>query len=283
MTNDLTLDKSVSNFAVFGNPIQHSKSPQIHSLFADQTGIILSYQAVEVPLDGFQEYVNTFAEQGGKGLNITVPFKEEAFHHCTFLSPRAEKAGSVNTIKFDAQSNPHGDTTDGQGLINDLTQNHNIEISGKSVLVLGAGGSVKAILEPLLEKEPAKVSIANRTVLKAKQLAESFSASGTVEAFAYGEIPEQTYDLIINGTSLSLQGELPPVPKDVINDKTCCYDLMYSDGATVFMQWASENGAAIVVDGLGMLVEQAAESFFIWNGVKPETAPVIKALRNVKS
>ncbi len=284
MNINLSLDTSINNYAVFGNPIKHSKSPQIHSLFARQVGISLNYQAIEVPLENFSEYVKSFSSQKGKGLNITVPFKEEAFSLCDTLTQRAKSSGSVNTIWFDEHKNIHGDTTDGKGLINDLTINHGIDISSKSVLILGAGGSVKAILEPLFAQKPDQIVIANRTVSRAEQLAEKFSDQGNIEAYSYAELSSDlfakcSYDLIINATSLSLAGELPPIPATVIKNNTCCYDLMYSDTETIFMKWATEQGTLKVIDGLGMLVEQAAESFFIWHDVKPDTAAVIKTLR----
>jgi shikimate dehydrogenase len=276
---DLSLDASINNYAVFGNPVKHSKSPKIHSLFARQTGIALNYQAIEVPHEKFSEYVKSFSSQGGKGLNITVPFKEEAYSTCTTLTQRAKLSGSVNTILFDDHKNIHGDTTDGKGLINDLTINHRIDICNKSVLILGAGGSVKAILEPLFKQKPDQIVIANRTVSRAEQLAEKFSDQGNIEACSYTRLSSHPFDIIINATSLSLAGELPPIPGTVIKNNTCCYDLMYSDTETVFVKWATEQGASKVIDGLGMLVEQAAESFFIWHDVKPDTTSVIKVLR----
>ncbi len=281
MTADFRLDRSVSNYAVLGNPIKHSKSPRIHSLFAKQTGIALYYQSIEVPTDKFDEYVDLFASQGGLGLNITVPFKEEAYAFCTSLTQRAELCGSVNTIRFDNQLNSFGDTTDGQGFINDLRINHQINIQDKTVLILGAGGSVKAILEPLCGQQPGQIIIVNRTVSRAEELADKYSGLANIVASSYSDLIHGPFDLIINGTSLSLMGELPAIPESVINNNTCCYDLMYSDTGTgtVFMQWATELGAVKVMDGLGMLVEQAAESFLIWHGVKPDTASVINAIR----
>jgi len=279
MANDLGLDRSVPNYAVFGNPVKHSKSPQIHTLFAEQIGIALKYQAIEVPTENFNEYVKLFSSLGGKGLNITVPFKEDACSVCTSLTQRAENSGSVNTIRIDEHKNIHGDTTDGQGLINDLTINYSINLKNKSILILRAGGSVKAILEPFCNQEPGSIIIANRTVSRAEQLAKKFSDQGNIEACSYAELSNRSFDLIINGTSLSLRGELPPIPGIVINNGACCYDLMYSDTDTIFMKWAAEQGASKVVDGLGMLVEQAAEAFLIWHGVKPDTAPVIQALK----
>lgn len=276
---DLDSTSSIADYAVFGNPVKHSKSPQIHSLFAMQMGITLNYQTIEVPLDNFSEYVKSFAAQGGKGINITVPFKEAAFSLCDTLTRRAEISGSVNTMWFDEQKNIHGDTTDGKGLINDLTTNHAININNRTVLILGAGGSVKATLEPLCAQKPAEIVIANRTVSRAEQLIENFSNQGNLEACSYTELSNRSFDIIINGTSLSLAGELPPVPASLIKNDTCCYDFMYSDTETIFMKWAAEQGALKVMDGLGMLVEQAAEAFLIWHDVKPETKSVIKSLR----
>lgn len=279
MDSNINLDSTVSNYAVFGNPIKHSQSPKIHSLFAKQKGITLNYQAIEVPEDRFSDYVHSFANEKGKGINITVPFKEEAFALCHTLSKRAKNSGSVNTISFDEDSNIYGDTTDGKGLINDLTLNHQLKLKNKSILILGAGGSVRAILEPLCELHPDRMVIANRTVSKAEQLAKKFSDLQSIQACSYNELGNDAYDLIINGTSLSLNGQLPAIPKSTINHNTCCYDLMYSKTETIFMKWALEQGAIKVMDGLGMLVEQAAEAFKIWHGVLPDTAPVIKSLR----
>lgn len=285
MRSSINLNSSISNYAVFGNPINHSKSPQIHSLFAQQVGISLSYQAIEVPVDSFGEYVKFFAEQNGKGLNITVPFKGDAFSLCNTLTERAKKSASVNTIWFDDKKGIHGDTTDGKGLLNDLTVNHCVDLKNKSILILGAGGSVRAILELLCEQKPKKIVIANRTVSKAEELVKLFSDHTDIQACSYEILKKttQVFDLIINGTSLSLSGKLPDIPATVINNKTSCYDLMYSDTDTVFMQWAKEQGALKVMDGLGMLVEQAAEAFLIWHKVLPDTKPVINLLRKPNS
>ncbi len=277
--NGINIEQSMPNYAVFGNPIKHSKSPHIHALFARQAGITLKYQAIEVPLKKFGEYVGLFSSAGGLGLNITIPFKEEAWSFCSALTERAQSCGSVNTIWFDTQFKPHGDTTDGPGLMNDLIMNHQIDIKHKSVLILGAGGTVKAILGPLIQQQPSHIIIANRTVRRAEALADKFSASGNIAASPYSELSHQAFDLIINGTSLSLKGKFPAVPESIIKRHTCCYDLMYSNKQTVFMQWAAAQGAQRVLDGLGMLVEQAAESFFIWHGIKPDTRSVIKSLR----
>ena len=278
MSIDFDLDSSTLNYAVFGNPVEHSKSPQIHLLFAEQAGINLVYQAIEVPEDNFQDYLDSFFIQSGKGLNVTVPFKEEAYSICDVLTERAEQSASVNTIWMN-NNQIYGDTTDGQGLINDLKNNHQLNLNSKQILVLGAGGSVKAILPPLVQQNPAQIVIANRTIDRAERLVEKFSGNTSIEAVSYNNLSENKFDVLINGTSLSLAGKLPPIPNNILKEHACCYDLMYSSEPTVFMRWAKEQGAAKILDGLGMLVEQAAEGFFIWHGVKPETAPVLNALR----
>ena len=280
MVSELIHNHSTVNYAVLGNPIQHSKSPQIHTLFSEQTGIALEYQAIEVPINEFASYVKLFSSQGGKGLNITVPFKEDAYSLCTTLTDRAEISGSVNTLRFDDDMNICGDTTDGQGLLNDLVANHNIRLEDKSILILGAGGTVKSILERLLEQKTKEIVIVNRTISRAKDLEKKFSKKNCVRAYSYNDLPNHSFDIIINGTSLSLSAEIPPISKTNINKNTFCYDLMYSDKETVFTKWAIENGALKATDGLGMLVEQAAESFMFWHGTKPDTMPVIKALRD---
>ena len=280
MVSELIHNHSTVNYAVLGNPIQHSKSPQIHTLFSEQTGIALEYQAIEVPINEFASYVKLFSSQGGKGLNITVPFKEDAYSLCTTLTDRAELSGSVNTLRFDNDMNIYGDTTDGQGLLNDLVANHNIRLEDKSILILGAGGTVKSILERLLEQKTKEIIIVNRTISRAKDLEKKFGKKNCVRAYSYNDLPNHSFDIIINGTSLSLSAEIPPISKTNINENTFCYDLMYSDKETAFTKWAIENGALKATDGLGMLVEQAAESFMFWHGTKPDTMPIIKVLRD---
>ncbi|MEO9523425.1 MULTISPECIES: shikimate dehydrogenase [Marinobacter] len=274
MNNDL--------YAVVGHPISHSKSPRIHSLFALQTGQAVEYTAIQAPLEDFADTVREFFERGGKGLNVTVPFKEQAWQLAEVRTERAEKAGAVNTLYRDDQGRLTADNTDGCGLVRDLTRNHGIRLNGARVLVLGAGGAVRGVLGPILQQQPASVTIANRTVAKAEALAQLFApVAPGVEINAVGfERPDQPYDLIINGTSASLQGDLPPLSPTVIGSETVIYDMMYSLQTTTFNQWALDNGAGRVFDGLGMLVEQAAESFRVWRGVQPETAPVIEELRN---
>lgn len=274
MNNDL--------YAVVGNPISHSKSPRIHSLFAWQTGEAVEYTAIQAPLDDFAATVRDFFRQGGQGLNVTVPFKEQAWSLADRRTPEAEKAGAANTLFVDANGLLTADNTDGKGLVTDLTRNHQVALHGRRILVLGAGGAVRGVLGPLIAAQPAAITLANRTVSKAQALADLFRAdAGEVELSACGfEAPNDAFDVIINGTSASLQGDLPPLSPNVIGADTVVYDMMYSLTTTTFNQWALDQGATRVLDGLGMLVEQAAESFRIWRGIRPETAAVMDELRN---
>lgn len=265
-------------YAVMGNPIGHSKSPQIHAAFARQTGQDITYEALLVELDGFAAAVQDFHATGGKGLNITVPFKQDAFDLAQQLTPRAQRAGAVNTLYWNAQDELCGDTTDGIGMVRDLTDNHGITLRDKRILVIGAGGAVRGVLEPLLEQQPRAVQIANRTVAKAEQLAGLFAEFGPIQACGFDAISGE-YDVIINGTAAGLSGEVPPIPPTSISASTLCYDMMYGSQPTAFVRWCQQQGAAQALDGLGMLVEQAAESFFIWRGIRPDTRPVIQQLR----
>ena len=266
-------------YAVIGNPINHSKSPLIHAAFAEQTEQALSYDKILGPIDGFRATVTEFFDQGGKGLNVTVPFKLEAFQFADVLSKRAEQAGAVNTLLMGKDDKIYGDNTDGVGLVRDITRNHGGRIEDQRVLVLGAGGAVRGVLGPLLEHSPKQLTIANRTVAKAETLAELFGAHKTpITACGYDDLTN-AFDVIINGTAASLGGELPPLPEGLVNVDTWCYDMMYSQEITPFNQWARDQGATHTMDGLGMLVEQAAESFFIWRNARPQTAPVIEQLR----
>ena len=268
-------------YAVFGNPIAHSKSPDIHRQFAEQTGQDLSYSKQLVAEDGFEAAANEFFANGGRGLNITVPFKQDAYAYVARTTPRARRAGAVNTLSLEADGTILGDTTDGVGLVSDMVNNLGWEIRHKRVLVLGAGGAVRGVLEPLLEQQPQHIVIANRTVDKALQLSKGFAEFGYLLGCGFDMLGEQQFDLIINGTSAGLQGELPPLPDSLIdaNGTTACYDMLYGAEPTPFIQWAAQRGAQ-VSDGLGMLVGQAAESFALWRGVRPETAPVIANLRD---
>lgn len=274
----LDFDAKPDLYAVMGNPISHSKSPQIHALFAAQTRQRMTYEAMLVDLGGFEQALGNFQAHGGKGCNVTLPFKEEAWRLMDERSARAELAGAVNTVMFRADGSRYGDNTDGVGLVRDLRDNHGVSLAGRRVLVLGAGGAVRGVLGPLLEEKPASVVIANRTPSRASELAQVFAALGEVRASAFDALAGQQFDVVINGTSASLQGELPPLPEGILAPEARCYDMMYGAQPTVFMQWAASHGAH-AHDGLGMLVEQAAEAFFLWRGVQPQTAPVIATLR----
>lgn len=265
-------------YAVIGNPISHSKSPFIHTEFAKQTSQPLTYNAELVEIGQVKNFVESFTKNNGKGLNVTVPFKLDAFELATELSERAQRAGAVNTLTL-KDNKILGDTTDGTGLLNDLIKNHHQTLKNKHILVVGAGGAVRGVLEPLLLESPASLVIANRTVSKAQQLADVFSNFGNISACSFNELNSKKFDLIINGTSASLSGDLPPVPDNVFSNNACAYDMMYAKEPTIFMQWAKQQGAEIILDGLGMLVEQAAESFYIWRGVRPETKGIINKLR----
>ncbi|HEX5514046.1 MAG TPA: shikimate dehydrogenase [Gammaproteobacteria bacterium] len=269
----------MDRYAVMGNPVAHSKSPQIHALFAEQCGQQLSYEKLLVPLDGFAAALDAFQASGGKGCNITLPFKEQAWALADLRSERAEAAGAVNTFLFDAQGRRYGDNTDGVGLVRDLRDNHHTRLTGSRVLVLGAGGAVHGLLPTLLQEHPAEVVIANRTLSRAQQLAALFAGAVPVRAVSFTHVAgEAPFQVVINGTSTGLSGEVPPLPPAVVTG-TVCYDMLYGDTPTPFLQWAARHNAARTIDGLGMLVEQAAEAFFLWRGVRPATAPVIEALR----
>jgi shikimate dehydrogenase len=280
------MNNPIDRYAVFGNPIKHSKSPQIHTMFAEQTGQSLIYSAELAEIGKFSEAVQRFLKNNGKGLNVTVPFKEDAWKLADTHSERAELAGAVNTIKLEDDGRLFGDTTDGTGLVHDLIKNHHVVIEGKNILIIGAGGAVRGVLQAFLEQKPASILITNRTAEKAVQLANDFSTlatrhDSTIDGCGLDELDNRSFDIVINGTSASLQGELPPIPGTIFNQHACSYDMMYGAQDTVFMQWSKDNGAKNVLDGLGMLVEQAAEAFYIWRGVMPETAPVIKHIRKM--
>ncbi|HEB66605.1 MAG TPA: shikimate dehydrogenase [Gammaproteobacteria bacterium] len=265
-------------YAVMGNPIAHSKSPRIHSLFAQQTGEPIHYRAILVEVGKLPEAVADFVAGGGKGLNITVPFKRDAWELVDERSQRAERAGAVNTIRIEP-GRLFGDNTDGVGLVNDLRHNLQIPLQDRRILLMGAGGAARGVLAPLLEQEPALLVIANRTPERAVDLAAEFADLGTVQGCGFDALENLQFDVLINATAASLQGDLPPLPDGIVAEGACAYDMMYGAKPTAFMKWAQWQGAAKVSDGLGMLVEQAAESFYIWRGVRPETRPVIAQLR----
>ncbi len=267
-------------YAVLGNPIAHSKSPHIHALFARQTGQDMVYSAILVERDGLADALDAFHAEGGKGLNITLPFKKEAWKLVDERSARAEQARAVNTVSFREDGRRLGDNTDGIGLVRDLRNNLGTVLRGKRLLVLGAGGAVRGVLGPLLEEEPFQITIANRTPWRAVDLAGEYGKLGPVMGCGYDALTDQRFDILVNGTSASLSGEVPPLPDTVIAPGGCCYDMMYGKDPTAFLRWAMARGASVAADGLGMLVEQAAESFFLWRGVRTDTAPVIRALRD---
>lgn len=266
-------------YAVMGNPIHHSKSPAIHTQFAQQAKMDLVYSAMLVPIDGFTLAVQDFFKGNGKGLNVTVPFKEQAFALADKLTERAQTAQAVNTLKLLEDGSVLGDNTDGAGLVRDLSVNNQVQLEGKRVLLIGAGGAVRGVLQPLLNQNPEAVIIANRTYSKAETLAKEFSVLGNISACEFDALSGE-FDVIINGTSASLNGELPPIPESCIGQSSSVYDMMYSKELTPFLSWAQTLGASKVIDGLGMLVEQAAVSFDLWRGVHPDSASVLAELKN---
>ena len=276
----------VRRYAVMGNPIGHSLSPKIHHAFAQQCGIELEYSRIQVEPGGFEQAVSHFAAQAGAGLNVTLPLKEAAWRLCRRvghrLSSRAALAAAVNTLKFADDGGVLGDNTDGIGLVRDLEHNLRVRLPGRRVLILGAGGAACGILGALLAGRPQRVCIANRTAHKAHQLAARFQSQQVeLAGGGYAEVDVQPYDLIVNATAASLQGALPPVNAGCVAPQTVVYDLLYASRPTPFMQWGRAAGAALASDGLGMLVEQAAESFFLWHEQRPQTAPVLAALRQL--
>jgi shikimate dehydrogenase len=265
-------------YAVIGNPIAHSQSPQIHLAFARQFNIELSYQRILAPLTELAATLQQFQQSGGLGANITVPFKMEAAQLVLEKTERADQAGAVNTIKFNDHNNWSGDNTDGLGLLRDLTQNHGLTLMNKQILMIGAGGAAQGILGSLLSVKPAAILIANRTLASAQRLADRFN-NNNCRACALTDLPQQAFDLIINATSAGVKNESLSLPAHLIN-QTVCYDLAYGTGARPFLTWAKHHGATAYYDGLGMLVEQAAEAFYYWHNVRPETKSVIESCHN---
>ncbi len=281
MTDLFDFKLKSSSFAVMGNPVQHSQSPQIHHLFAQQCGITIDYDRIQVDVGGFHQAVSHFSACGGVGLNITVPYKVEAWQFCqqgkNTLSHRASQAQAVNTLRFEKPDCVFGDNTDGAGLVADLQNNIGFSIRDKSVLVVGAGGAVRGVIGSLLECQPKSITIANRTVDKATALSEKFGDD--VHGVGLEQVVDRPFDLIVNGSAASLNGQLPGLSEKCISENTLVYDLMYGAQPTIFMNWALAQGAARVHDGLGMLVEQAAESFYVWHQKRPHSQSVIDALR----
>jgi shikimate dehydrogenase len=268
-----------SRYAVFGNPIRHSKSPQIHAEFARQCEQNLQYRPVFVEMGLFAETARCFFDHGGQGINVTVPFKREAWELADSLSDRARRAGAVNTLSLATDGKILGDNTDGIGLVRDMVANLGWTIRDNRVLLLGSGGAARGVVELLLRESPRCLQIVNRTPSRAAELAREFEDLGPVSGDGYEVLEDVQFDLLINATSASLGGELPPLPDTLLTERSCCYDMMYAAEPTTFMRWAAEHTAWAVADGLGMLVEQAAESFYIWRGLRPQTGTVVAELR----
>jgi shikimate dehydrogenase len=267
-------------FCVVGSPIDHSKSPQIHQAFAVQFGIELRYEKIKVEQNYFSEALKEFVVEGGRAMNVTVPHKEAAVASADIRSERANLAGAANMISVGRDGKTVADNSDGAGLIRDLQTNLHLELRGSRILLLGAGGAARGAVPSLLAQGPSELVVVNRTGSKAKELAERFGSLGSVRAAEYGSIGDGPYGLIVNATSLSLSGETPPLDPNYVSANTWCYDMMYtSNGRTPFLDWCRANGAAGCSDGLGMLVEQAANAFSIWHGKEPDTASVINSLR----
>ncbi|WP_434776944.1 shikimate dehydrogenase [Neisseria sp. Ec49-e6-T10] len=271
----------IFKYGVIGHPIAHSRSPDIHLHFAKQENVELSYEKILSPLDGFAHTAQQFFHQGGLGVNITVPFKHEAFLLADTLTERAQAAQSVNTLKKMPDGTLLGDTTDGEGIICDIQDNLNFSITQKHVLILGAGGAVASIIEPLLLQRPASLVIVNRTLNKAQDLANRFAHWGAIKATSYDDLPKhkEAFDLVINGTSSSLHEEQLPLPNDLFGSTSMAYDMFYGSKPTSFLVWAQQHGAQYLADGLGMLIEQAAASYYLWQGFMPNTQNVITQLR----
>ena len=270
----------VDRYAVVGNPVAHSLSPRIHAEFARQTGQALSYQAIEIPTDAFAAGIAGLQQQGFRGVNVTVPFKREAWELCDRLTPRAEIAGAVNTLSLQADGAIHGDNTDGVGLVRDLVHNLEIKIARRNILLLGAGGAARGVLEPLLALSPARLTIANRSIDRAEALARDFTRYGKIEVVAYAQLKSADYHLIINATAAGLSNQLPPLAATLLERAEVCYDMMYNlKAATAFVEWSMRQGVQRSHDGLGMLIEQAAEAFCLWRGVRPETSQIASMLR----
>ncbi len=277
MPFSLSPDNNTDQYCVIGNPIAHSKSPQIHALFSKQTAQSLNYQRLFSELDAFCDTVEGFRLSGGRGLNVTTPFKEQAWRYVNDCTDRANRVKAVNVISFDEDERGFGDSTDGVGLVRDLANNH-IDIRNKRLLLLGAGGAVRSVLGHLMDERPRAMTIVNRTRERAQAVAAAFPQA-SAHVCGFDELPANQFDLIINGTSAGLRAEPLPLPDGILSTDGCCYDMSYGEGARLFLDWARKNNALMCCDGLGMLVEQAAESFYLWRGIMPETRPVIAQLR----
>ena len=267
-----------ATYIVIGNPIAHSRSPQIHAAFAKQTGQDIVYDRLLAPVDGFAAAVDAFRAAGGAGANVTLPFKLDAYDYVNHRSERAEAAGAVNTMVFDG-SDAFGDNTDGAGFVGDLERNQGVAIAGTRVLLLGAGGAARGVILPLLERGPARLVVANRTADKARDLAQHFARWGAVTGCGFDDLAGSQFDIVVDSTAAAVGGAALVLPRGVFAEGSLAYEMMYGKGETAFAKFALAEGAIRVVDGLGMLVEQAAEAFLLWRGVRPDTAPVLAMLR----
>ena len=268
----------MDHYAVIGNPVEHSLSPIIHAQFAEQTQQALDYVKLYAELDQFEQVVSDFVQRGGRGANITLPFKGRAFKLADQHSERAKLAQAANTLSMTPGGQIIADNTDGVGLVNDLTLNHQVDLTDKTIVMLGAGGAVCGVIAPLLEQQPNAIIIANRSKQKALDLAMRFAQLGAITGIGLNELPTTPAQIVINGTSASLQGKALALPNGFINQATLCYDMMYAKTLTPFLEYAKAAGATHTFDGLGMLVEQAAESFYIWRGTRPDTTPILQNL-----
>lgn len=271
------LQDSAAEYGVIGHPVAHSRSPFIHGMFARQTGQNLIYRMHDVPAERLQAFVIDFWKRGGRGLNVTVPHKVNACGLVRAMSERATRAGAVNTLLMDTHGIT-GDNTDGAGLVRDLTVNLKVALAGTRILLAGSGGAARGVIGPLLDQSPGLIVIAGRSAARAGELASQFDALGPVAGCALDAIPEMAFDLIINATSAGLSGQLPALPPTVIGPDSFCYDMSYARAGTAFIAWARQHGCRHSAHGWGMLVEQAAESFELWRGVRPLTQPVLDAL-----
>lgn len=265
-------------YAVIGHPVAHSRSPFIHERFARQTRQAIVYSTIDARPEHFAQVVQEFFELGGKGLNVTVPHKQAALPLVAELTPRAARAGAVNTLALRPDGRLLGDNTDGAGLARDLLNNQRVRIAGRRLLLVGAGGAARGALAPLLGLMPASLTIVNRTPARAEELARLFAESGNVRAREFTTLGAKPYDIVINASSSSLANEAPPLPPECVDRQSFCYDMAYGRDDTPFVRWAQQRGCARAVMGLGMLVEQAAESFLLWRGIRPDTASVLAEL-----
>ena len=269
----------VHSYAVIGHPVKHSRSPFIHERFARQFDLHFTYGRIDAAPEAFTGAVHRFFSQGGRGLNVTLPHKQSALGLVSQLTPRAQRAGAINTLSLLEDGSLAGDNTDGIGLVRDLVDNFGATVAGRRVLLLGAGGAARGALDPLLELQPSTLTIANRSADRAQALATEFAGSGELHGCGFADLQGGAYDLVINATAASLGNEALPLPAGCVDAQSFCYDMVYGAADTPFVHWAQQRGCTRAVMGLGMLVEQAAESFFIWHGLRPDTAPVLAALK----